>query len=51
MIEPKYFITYFKDSAKLPSPEVLAQDIADNMEDALEQIKSIVESLNSKQKG
>jgi type I restriction enzyme M protein len=34
-----------EDSANLPAPEVLAQEIADDLEAALEQIKGILDSL------
>ena len=34
-----------EDSANLPDPDVLAADIADNLESALEQFRSIVEAL------
>jgi type I restriction enzyme M protein len=34
-----------EDSANLPSPEVLAQEIADNLEDALEQMMGIINSF------
>lgn len=34
-----------EDSANLPSPEILAQDISENLEAALEQFNSIYESL------
>ncbi len=37
-----------EDSANLPSPEILAQDIADNLESALEQFNSIDETLTTK---
>ena len=34
-----------EDSANLPAPEILAQEIADNLEDALEQMKGIIETF------
>ena len=34
-----------EDSAKLPDPDVIAKDIAENLEDALEQFRSIQEDL------
>jgi type I restriction enzyme M protein len=37
-----------EDSANLPDPDVLAKDIADNLESALEQFNSIQESLEEK---
>jgi type I restriction enzyme M protein len=37
-----------EDSANLPSPEVLAQEIADNLEDALEQMMGIINSFEKK---
>ncbi len=37
-----------EDSANLPEPDVLAQDIAENLESALDQFKSILEDLRGK---
>ena len=37
-----------EDSANLPAPEVLAQEIADDLEAALEQIKGVLGSLEDK---
>lgn len=34
-----------EDSANLPDPDVIAKDIAENLEDALEQFRSIQEDL------
>jgi len=34
-----------EDSANLPSPEVLAQEIADDLEAALEQIRGVLSGL------
>ncbi len=34
-----------EDSANLPTPEILAQEIADNLEDALEQMRGIINSF------
>jgi type I restriction enzyme M protein len=36
-----------EDSANLPAPEVLAQEIAQNLEAALEQFSSIYDSLSA----
>ncbi|MCL4547625.1 MAG: type I restriction-modification system subunit M [Bacteroidetes bacterium] len=36
-----------EDSANLPAPEELAQEISENLEDALEQIRGIINSLNN----
>ncbi|HAW09462.1 MAG TPA: DNA methyltransferase, partial [Bacteroidetes bacterium] len=35
-----------EDSANLPAPEVLAQEIANDLEVALEQIRGVLESLD-----
>lgn len=37
-----------EDSANLPAPEVLAQEIADDLEAALEQIKGVLAGLEEK---
>jgi type I restriction enzyme M protein len=37
-----------EDSANLPVPEVLAQEIADDLEAALEQIRGVIDSLGEK---
>jgi type I restriction enzyme M protein len=37
-----------EDSANLPAPEVLAQEISENLQAALEQFNSIYESLNAR---
>ena len=34
-----------EDSANLPDPDIIAKDIAENLEDALEQFRSIQEDL------
>jgi type I restriction enzyme M protein len=39
------------DSANLPDPDVIAKDIAENLEDALEQFRSIQEDLGQPGKG
>ena len=36
-----------EDSANLPAPEILAREIADNLEAALEQFNSIFEELGA----
>ena len=36
-----------EDSANLPAPEVLAREIADNLESALEQFNEIYQGLNA----
>jgi type I restriction enzyme M protein len=38
-----------KDSENLPDPQVLAQDIMENLNSALEQFSSIYEELEEKQ--
>jgi len=40
-----------EDSANLPDPDVIAKDIAENLEDALEQFRSIQEDLAQPVKG
>lgn len=40
-----------EDSANLPDPDVIAKDIAENLEDALEQFRSIQEDLGQPGKG
>ena len=40
-----------EDSANLPDPDVIAKDIAENLEDALEQFRSIQEDLGQPVKG
>lgn len=35
-----------EDSANLPAPQVLAQEIADDLQAALEQINGLLDSLN-----
>ncbi len=37
-----------EDSANLPAPEVLAQEIADDLEAALEQIRGVLNGLEEK---
>jgi type I restriction enzyme M protein len=37
-----------EDSANLPNPDILARDIAENLESALDQFKSILEDLEEK---
>jgi type I restriction enzyme M protein len=37
-----------EDSANLPAPEVLAQEISENLQAALEQFNSIYESLSAR---
>ena len=37
-----------EDSANLPDPDVLAQEIADDLEAALEQIRGILNGLEEK---
>ncbi|MCL4551371.1 MAG: type I restriction-modification system subunit M [Bacteroidetes bacterium] len=37
-----------EDSANLPAPDVLAQEIAENLEDALEQMRGIINSFENK---
>jgi type I restriction enzyme M protein len=37
-----------EDSANLPAPEVMAQEIADDLEAALEQIRGILNGLEEK---
>ncbi len=37
-----------EDSANLPAPEVIAEDIAENLESALEQFAAIYQDLNNK---
>lgn len=40
-----------EDSANLPDPDIIAKDIAENLEDALEQFRSILEDLAQPVKG
>jgi type I restriction enzyme M protein len=37
-----------EDSANLPAPEILAQEISENLQAALEQFNSIYESLTAR---
>ncbi len=37
-----------EDSANLPDPDIIAKEIAENLEDALEQFRSIQEDLAQK---
>lgn len=40
-----------EDSANLPDPRVLAEEIADDLRNALEQIKSVLGDLNERVAG
>jgi type I restriction enzyme M protein len=40
-----------EDSENLPAPEVIAVEIVENLEAALDQFRGIVESLESNRKG
>jgi len=40
-----------KHSESLPAPEVLAMEIVENLQAALDQFKGIIESLESNRKG